>query len=273
MSNDRKTILVTGAAGNVGRALRPYLRERYQLRLFDLAPIQDLVGDECSMVGDMTRADDVLHAVDGVDGIIHLACAHGTGIDFDSTVKPNYHAPLYLLEAAAKHRVGRFIFASSHHVLGQYRADSAEVFDNLPVAPDSYYGMSKVFGEAACATYAHRFGMAVTVIRIGNADPRVSDARRLRIWVSARDLAQLVDIGLSNDQIRYEVLYGVSESPKPLFSNARARELGYLPQDNAQDFLADDFTDYADMSPDLSGRDYVGGAYAGSLLASNLERA
>lgn len=268
-----QTLLITGAAGNVGKALRPLLRQHYELRLFDRLPITDLAPNERSFCGDLTRTADILEAVEGVHGILHLACAHGTDINFQSTLGINYHATLQLLEAAQQSGVKRFVFASSHHVLGQYRADAALSFDDLPVAPDSYYAMSKVFGEAACMTFSQRYGMAVSVIRIGNADPLVNDARRLRLWVSARDLAQLVRIGLEHPQIAYEVLYGVSNSPLPFFINTRARELGYRPLDNASDFVAPGYLDYDAMGAHTSGRDFLGGAYAVSPLVSCLESA
>jgi uronate dehydrogenase len=270
------TLLITGAAGQVGSALRPLLREHYDLRLFDRREPADPTGpaaNEQVVVGDLCDPVSVARAVEGVDAILHLACAHGPAIRFDATVQANYHATLYLLEAAQRFGAKRFLFASSHHVLGQYRGDAAERFDDLPPAPDGYYGISKVFGEAACAGYALRGGPAAFVIRIGNADAQVADARRLRMWVSTRDLAQLVRIGLEHPGVRNEVVYGVSDSPRPMFANTRARELGYRPQDNAGDFKAADYLDHDAMHPTASGRDHVGGVYAASPLAPVLPEA
>ncbi|MEJ8857523.1 NAD(P)-dependent oxidoreductase [Variovorax robiniae] len=265
-----KLLLVTGAAGLVGTALRPLLREHYRLRLVDLQAITPTEGEE-TMNGDLCDPAFVQRAVAGVDAVLHLACVHGPAARFESTFGPNYQATLQLLEASHRHGVQRFVFASSHHVLGQYRADAAEFFDTLPPAPDSYYGMSKVFGEAACASHALRGGPAAFVIRIGNADAQVGDARRLRIWVSIRDLAQLIRIGLEHPGVVNEIVYGVSDSPRPFFANHRARELGYRPQDNASDFLAPGYLDHDAMDPETSGRDHVGGAYAAASLASVLQ--
>lgn len=266
-----QTLLITGAAGIVGTALRPYLRQTYQLRLLDRQPIHDLEQGETVWIGDLTDPAFVDQAVAGSYAVLHLACAHGAGIAFGSTVEPNYHATLYLLEAAQRHGVQRFIFTSSHHVVGQYRTDAAKTFDDMPPAADSYYALSKVFGEAACAAWTLRYDLPTFVIRIGNADAKVSDARRQRLWTSARDLAQLVRIGLEHPDVRHEIVYGVSECPNALFSNDRARALGYVPQDNAADHLAEDFLPYAAMDPLHSGRDHVGGGYAGATLAPLLE--
>ncbi|MEJ8825938.1 NAD(P)-dependent oxidoreductase [Variovorax humicola] len=269
MSHATKLLLVTGAAGLVGTALRPLLGEHYRLRLLDRHAIAAAPGEEV-MAGDLCDPVFAERAVAGVDAVLHLACVHGPAASFDSMLGPNYRATLQLLEASRCHGVQRFVFASSHHVLGQYRADAAEVFDDLPPAPDSYYGMSKVFGEAACASYALRGGPAAFVIRIGNADAQVSDARRLRIWVSTRDLAQLIRIGLDHPDVVNEIVYGVSDSPRPLFANKRARQLGYRPQDDAASFVAHAFLDHDAMDPLTSGRDHVGGAYAAAPLVSVL---
>lgn len=264
------TLLVTGGAGGVATALRPYLRNHYQLRLLDRQPIAHLAANESALIGDLTDPRLIAQAVEGVDAILHLACAHGTDISFQSTVEPNYHATLYLLEAAQRQGIKRFVFASSHHVLGQYRGDAADYFDDLPVAPDSYYALSKVFGEAACTTFALRSDLRTFVIRIGNADPQVADARRLRMWTSSRDLAQLVRIGLEHDAVHHDIVYGVSESPQPLFHNRHARALGYQPQDNAGEHLSDAYLSYEAMPAQGSGRDHIGGAYAAAALVSAL---
>ncbi|ANY84061.1 epimerase (plasmid) [Microvirga ossetica] len=259
-----KTILLTGAAGRVGSALRPYLRSHYALRLFDRTTCPGPMENEEVIVGELSAQADVMRAAKGVAGIVHLARVHGVGVGFEETLDSNYRATLNLLEAAHRNKVGRFVFASSHHVLGQLHQDRS-IDEKADVAPDSFYGLSKSFGEAACALYAHRYGISTLVIRIGNADPTVLDERRLRMWVSPRDLSELVKLGLVSDRIIHDVVYGVSICPRPFFPNERARELGYRPQDRAEDHLSPDFKSYPHMS-DADGADYIGGAYAASPL-------
>ena len=58
--------------------------------------------------------------------------------------------------------------------------------------------MSKVFGEALGSLYADKYGMEVFCMRIGNVNPVPIDKRRLSIWFSPRDLAQLVTIGIEH---------------------------------------------------------------------------
>jgi uronate dehydrogenase len=259
-----RTILVTGAAGRVGTLLRPHLRSRYRLRLFDKVPSPSPHDGEEVVVGDLSRREDVSTALEGVSGVVHLACVHGHGIDFEGTLDVNYRAHLTLLEETARRGIGRFVYASSHHVQGLHSRHGF-AGDEAPLAPDAYYGLSKAFGEAACAMFAHRYGMATLMIRIGNADPTVADDRALRIWVSGRDLATLIGIGLDSDEIFCEVLYGVSVCPRPLFDNRRALALGYRPVDRAEDNLDPGFVPLERM-PAASGPDRVGGAYAAAPL-------
>ncbi|CAB3764852.1 epimerase [Burkholderia puraquae] len=254
-----KTLLVTGAAGGVSTRVRPWLREHYCLRLMDLREADGLASNETAIVGDITDRDTVRRAADGVDGILHLACAYSLDIDFEATLDANYRAQLYLLDTCREFGIGRFVFASSHHVLGQHRIDGF-TGDHAPVAPDGFYALSKVFGEAACAMYAHRHGIKALSIRIGNADAQVADGRRQHIWVSGRDLAQLIRIGFEHDGIVNEVVYGVSRCPAPFFDNARAKELGYAPQDTALEHLSPAFVE-RDAMPPSAGPDYVGGPY------------
>lgn len=266
-----KRILITGAAGRVGGALRPYLREHYRLRLFDrVVPAVPASDGEELMLGDLVEYGDVRDALDGVDAVVHLACVHGLDLDFEMSLDANYRALLFLLEESARRGIDRFVYASSHHVMGAHRRESF-AGETEPLAPDAFYGLSKAFGELACAMYAHRYGLRTLVIRIGNADLTVTDDRTLRMWVSSRDLASLVRIGLENDTIEYDIVYGTSLCPDPLFDNARAFELGYKPQDRTEEHLDPDFTVYEAMPPRL-GRDWVGGAYAVAPLPPLKER-
>lgn len=252
---------MTGASGRVGTALRPYLRAAFQLRLLDRArPAEPPAPNEEVVTADLADRLAVEAAMQDVDAVLHLACVHGLELTFEASLDSNYRALLGLLEASIANDVGRFVYASSHHVLGAYRREASHAARDV-LAPDGFYGLSKAFGEAACAMYAHRFGLPTLVIRIGNADPAVADDRSLRMWTSARDLAALIGIGLQHQALAFEVVYGASQCPAPKFDNARAYALGYRPRDKALDNLAPGFRPYASMPPAL-GPEWVGGAYA-----------
>lgn len=263
MTPQKKNILVTGAAGRVGRLLTPLLRRQFALRLCDLAPIPHDPDDEI-LQGDLAGAAFARQAVTGMEGVVHLAGLVASQVSFEDTLDPNYRAVIALLEACRQEAVQRFVFASSHHIVGLYPSD--RVYDEAATpAPDGFYGLSKAFGEAACALYAHRFGIRTLAIRIGNADPQVVDARRERLWISARDLANLVAIGLTAETLVYEIVYGISRCPKALFKNDAAERLGYRPQDDAADHHAPNFRQAAQLGPQ-DGAGKVGGVFAADPL-------
>ncbi|MHC8380632.1 NAD-dependent epimerase/dehydratase family protein [Pseudomonas sp. LB3P14] len=254
-----KTLLITGAAGGVATRIRPLLRKHYRLRLLDRIAASDLQEGETCFVADLAEQASVLEACQGVNAVIHLACAHSLDISFEATLDANYRGTLYLLDACQRFGIERFVFASSHHVLGQHPTVGF-AGDETPVAPDGFYALSKVFGEGAVALYAHRTGLRALNIRIGSAGDTVVDARRLRLWVSIRDLVQLIEIGLNHPDLRCETVYGVSRCPDALFENTRAHALGYRPLDHASEHLADDFVALTNM-PISEGPDFVGGPY------------
>lgn len=262
-----KTILITGSAGKVATIIRPYLRKHYKLRLLDRVATPNLSENESMIIGDICNQENITAACQGTDGIIHLACAYALDIDFESTIEANYKAVLYLLDACHRYNIERFIFASSHHAQGQHKAVTFSG-DHEPPAPDGFYGLSKLFGEDACALYSYKYGIKTLSIRIGNADVKIPNARTKRIWVSGRDLAQLMQIGLENESITADIVYGISNCTNAFFQNKHALELGYKPQDNANDNLAPNFIDYDRMTED-DGKDYVGGPYTPKDLFVN----
>jgi len=71
-------------------------------------------------------------------------------------------------------------------------------------------------------------------IRIGNLAPRPVDKRRLSIWISPRDLAQLVGIAIDRPDIHFEIVYGVSGNKRSWYDNSNAERLGYRPQDDSE---------------------------------------
>src|SRR5699024_1831444 len=111
------------------------------------------------------------------------------------------------------------------------------VAENAILRPDSRYGVAKAFGESIGALYAFKYGMRVFNIRIGNANDRPLDRRRLGNWISWRDLGQLVSIGIEHTQIIYEIVYGISDSTGQHYDNRAAYALGYVPQDAPESFI------------------------------------
>lgn len=231
-----KEVLVTGAAGSIGTMLREAYAGRYALRLTDRMPIADLRVGEGFLPGDVASLEDILRATESVDAIVHLAGWPVEG-DWDTVLAANIVGTYNVLEAARRNGVPRVVYASSNHAVGFYRRDERIDHRACP-KPDSRYGVSKVCGEALCSLYADRYGLATFVVRIGHAAPAPVDVRRLAIWTSPRDLAQLVAIGLEHPDVRFEVVYGISGNTRAWYDNANAHRLGYRPQDDSEPWAA-----------------------------------
>ena len=227
-----KTILMTGAAGRIGTFLRPELAGRYKLRLSDVSAITDLRPGESFVRGDISNMADMLELTKGVDAVVHFGGQSGEH-DWDHILSANIVGFYNTLEAARINGVKRFLVATSNHAVGFYRCDQTIDHTVYP-KPDSRYGVSKVFNETLASLYADRYGMQMFCMRIGNVNHIPIDRRRLAIWISGRDMAQLVTIGLEHPDIRFEIVYGISENERAWFDNANARRLGYRPQDRSE---------------------------------------
>lgn len=227
-----KTVLITGAAGDVGTHLRRGLAGSYRLRLSDLRPVKDLAQGESFARADLSKMRDALRIAKGVDAVVHLGGYSVEG-PWEAILSANIVGCYNVFEAARRNRVKRLLFASSNHAAGFYRRE--QVIDHRAYPrPDGRYGVSKVFGEMLGSLYADKYGMQVFCMRFGNVNERPLDKRRLSIWLSPRDLAQLVRIGLEHPDIRFEIVYGVSGNRRSWYDNSNAARLGYRPQDDSE---------------------------------------
>jgi uronate dehydrogenase len=237
-----KRLLLTGAAGEIGCVLRPALRGvAGKLRWHDLRAIGDAAPDEEVMSGDLTAPGAAEAATKDVDCIIHLAgIPRETGGTPDEILVANVVGTHRMFEAAREAGVRRFIFASSNHVIGFYRADRP-VGTAEPLRPDGHYGVSKAFGEAMGRLYADKHGMEVAALRIGAFRARPGNARELGAWISHRDMAQLARRCVEAPPFHFLVLYGISANKRALWGgDAAARaHIGYAPQDDAEAFAAE----------------------------------
>src|SRR5438128_814279 len=154
---------------------------------------------------------------------------------WDGILKANIVGCYNVFEAARRNGVKRIVFPTSNHAVGFYRRDQT-IDHRVYPKPDSRYGVSKVFGEALGSLYADKYGMEMFMIRIGNVNPAPIDKRRLAIWFSPRDLAQLVSIGIDHPDIKFEIVYGISANKRSWYDNSNAARLGYRPQDDSEPY-------------------------------------
>lgn len=232
-----KTILITGAAGDVGTHLRRELAGKYKLRLSDLRPIKQLAKDEKFARADISKMADARRITRGVDAIVHLGGYSVEG-PWEAILSANIIGCHNVFEAARRNGVKRILFATSNHAVGFYRRDQT-IDHRVYIKPDGRYGVSKVFGEALGSLYADKYGMQVFCMRIGNVNRLPIDKRRLSLLLTPRDLAQLVTIGIEHPDIRFEIVYGVSGNQRSWYDNSNAARLGYRPQDDSEQYAAE----------------------------------
>ncbi|MFM9887370.1 MAG: NAD-dependent epimerase/dehydratase family protein [Burkholderiales bacterium] len=257
-----KTILMTGAAGSIGTFLRKELADRYRLRLSDIRTIADLRGNESFMPGECASLDDMLRVTEGVAGIIHLGGFSVEG-PWDAILHSNIIGTYNLYEAARRNGVKRVIFATSNHAIGFFKRTD-RIDHTVYPKPDGRYGLSKMFGEGVASLYADKYGVSSLCIRIGNVAMQPVDVRRLSIWISPRDLAQLMEIGLDHPDIRFEIVYGASDNARGWWDNTNAHRLGYRPRDRSEDFAADVLRLHPSTTGDPIADAHQGGSFCTS---------
>tara|TARA_B100000029_G_C17368951_1_gene885423 strand:+ start:99 stop:839 length:741 start_codon:yes stop_codon:yes gene_type:complete len=238
----RKKLFITGAAGLVGSALRRYLRERYDFRLLFHSKIPEVEPGDEVIVSDLSNFENMVEACDGVDAIAHLGIAvPGRGaprtLYNQMIMETNIQGTYNIFEAARINKVPTVIFASTNHVTGFYERENVYTTPNMPVRPDSMYGISKAFGEAMGRHYHDEYGMSVYCIRIANfpnTDEVNSDYEPgLNRWLSARDMSELTACCIEAPHPQFGIFYGVSKGGEKKWDISNAKELvGWEPQDN-----------------------------------------
>jgi len=253
-------LLLTGAAGGLGRVLRPRLKRLCRvLRASDIAAMDAAGTGEEVVVAPLQDGAAVDALVAGVDAIVHLGGVSVEG-PFEAILQANIVGLWNLYEAARRHGTKRIVFASSNHVTGFYRQD--EVVSPLdPMRPDGHYGLSKAFGENLSRFYYDRYGLETVCLRIGSSFPEPKDRRMLATWLSYDDLERLVIASLSAPVVGHSVVYGMSDNRTTWWDNTSARHLGFRAEDSSESFR----TALEAKQPSLDSQDptvrFQGGAF------------
>lgn len=230
-------LLLTGAAGIVGSALRPLLTDLAEtVVLSDISEITDLAAHETFVQCDVADEAAVAHLVKGVNGIIHLG---GISIEkpFELILEGNIRGAYNLFEAARKAGRPRIIFASSNHVVGFYRRDERLDTTVLP-RPDSLYGVSKAFGENLASYYFDKFGQECLSVRIGSCFPEPQNPRMLTTWLAVEDFAELCARAFTAARIGHTIIYGASANDESWWDNRHVAFLGWQPKHSSAKWRA-----------------------------------
>lgn len=256
-----RTVLLTGAAGILGTLMRELLPGHgYSLRLLDVRPVE---GEPDAVTADLNDREALREAVRGVDAIIHLA---GISLEstFDKILAANIAGTQALYEAAREEGVGRIVFASSNHAVGWTPAPGPGdplIPVDTPRRPDTYYGVSKCFGEDLAQFYWDKHGVETVSVRIGSCFPEPSTVRMLSVWMSPADGARLFDAALTAPDVGHTVVYGSSANTRLWWDLAPARALGYAPQDDSEPYAARLIAEQGELDPADLAQTSLGGAF------------
>ncbi|WP_314172893.1 NAD-dependent epimerase/dehydratase family protein [Streptomyces winkii] len=256
-----RTVLLTGAAGGLGTLMRGLLPGYgYGLRLFDIRPVD---GEPDAVTADLTDADALREAVRGTDAILHLA---GISLEapFEKILHSNIEGTYRLYEAARQEGVRRVVFASSNHAVG-FTPRPPESGPPIPVEtprrPDTYYGLSKSFGEDLAQLYWDRHGIETVSVRIGSCFPRPTSVRMLSLWLSPADGARLFHAALTAPDVRHTVVYGSSANTRLWWDLSAARALGYEPRDDSEEYAAELIAEQGELDPTDPEHSRIGGHF------------
>jgi hypothetical protein len=256
-------ILITGAGGEIGSWLRRSLRapDRH-IRLLDITAQDALEPDESArlLTASITDQDAMLDACEGVDAVLHLGGLSTIGYSWDEYLDFNVNGTRCVLEAARLCSVPRVVYASSHHAVGFHsNAPGRTVPDYLYSRPDSLYGFSKAASESLCSLYHDRYGLDAICIRIGSFRTRPTDLRALWNWLSPGDCTRLFEAALSATSPGFRLVWGVSANERGIMSMDEARAIGYVPLDNAEEFIND--VGAVALAEKVQGADLIGGRF------------
>jgi nucleoside-diphosphate-sugar epimerase len=181
VKNSKGLVVVTGAGGFIGGSLVAALRARgcNRIRGVDLKPLEawyQKFADVENLCLDLNLKENCEIAAKGAGQIYNLAANMG-GMGFIEHNKAlcmlSVLINTHMLQAAMKHGVERFFYASSACV---YNADKQKTFeapmlkeeDAYPAMAEDGYGWEKLFSERMCRHFREDYGLPTRMARFHN---------------------------------------------------------------------------------------------------------
>ena len=255
-----KKLMITGAAGALGRQLRSglaHLADR--LLLTDREPMDPPQSHEETVECELSDLDAVVKMMRGVDAVVHFGAASRENT-FEYVLQSSVRGGYAVYEGARRNGIRRIVYASSIHAVGYYPREHV-IDGRAPHRPDSIYGLSKCFVEDLASYYHDKFGIESACLRINSCFPKPSDRRMLATWFSYADLVRLVERSLCAPRVGFTIAYGISNNKEMPVSNRHATHLGFEPQDSAEPFREEIEANTPPGDPEDPAIKYIGGAF------------
>jgi uronate dehydrogenase len=201
------------------------------VRSTDLGPFGPALPGETIALGDLADAPAVERLVEGVGAIVHFG-AVSVEDSFERILRSNIVGTQNVFNAAHRNGVTRIVYASSIHTVGCYPTTERIDAEAAP-RPDSYYGVSKLFGENLARLYVEKAGMDIACLRIGLVLREPQAPRNLWTWLSVPDLCRLVEACLDAPPFGFSITYGISNNRRSWWDN-RKSAVDFGPLDDAE---------------------------------------
>ncbi len=186
-------IIVFGGSGFLGSYVADVLTEAgHKVFIFDCRKSEYLKPGQKMIVGDITDQKAVEAAVKGCDVVYNFAAVADINLAKDDPInvtKINILGNTYILEAARRAKVKRFIYASSVYVYSRF---------------GSFYSDSKLASEKITETYQHQFGLPFTILRYGSLYglPRSSHLSSVNKFINQAIKEKKISYPGSGEEIR-----------------------------------------------------------------------
>jgi uronate dehydrogenase len=245
-------IIITGAAGKIGRQIVEELSGAHDLCLIDRRPVPG----EKSIIANLARAPTNggwkklltwkssrwSRAFEKAEVVIHLAANPKVLAPWQDVLHDNIETTWHVLETAAMYKVPRVVFASSNwaaKALEQklapdcYRTDGPKIDSETAPFPLTVYGLSKGFGELAGMMFVNEQRLrSFVAVRIGNFNTVPSTDENVRSrWIGVEDVRALFRRCVESEFEGFHVVYGVSaQKTAPYDLSHTHRLLSWLPR-------------------------------------------
>lgn len=242
-----RSVVVTGAAGRIGRVVCPILARRWDLRRADLrwGPGEADPGRPAAGKGalelDIGDLDACRASFAGAEAVVHLAAVPSPTATWEQLLPANVVGVRNVAQAAMDQGVDRLVLASSIQAVSAY-PPGTQVRADDQARPANLYGATKAWAEAVGSWVAAVSRTSVVVLRIGyfsEEPPRDGGSHRgvldRAAWLSHADAAELVRAAVEAPGVEYLVANGVSANRYRLAELAQSATMGYHPRDDAWD--------------------------------------
>ena len=198
-------VLVTGTAGLVGYEVARRLHEAETDVLgLDVRPTPDDAPFP-HRVGDVASLETVTQAMRGRPNVVHAAAVSGPMLMLDDPygiAQANLGGAMAVFEASWRNDVRRLVWMSSIAVYGD-QPTLDPIDESTPPNPQSFYGHTKVAGEALLRAYVLRYGLKATGLRLSSVyGVRRQTACRLRATMEAALTGQPAEVAAEGSSFR-----------------------------------------------------------------------